>query len=77
LRSAKAVCQDRGESAVTLWRRRKLGLIKCVNIFGKIYVDLQSLAEFDQRAARGEFARKPSGAALKSAEKLAAKEAQK
>jgi hypothetical protein len=77
LRAAKAVCRDRGESNVTLWRRRKLGLIKCVNIFGKVYVDLQSLAEFDQRAARGEFARMPSGAALKSSKKRAAKEAAK
>ena len=53
-----------------------MGLIKCHNIFGKIYVDLQSLAEFDRRAAAGEFARKPHGAAGKSAEARAAKEKQ-
>jgi len=76
VRAAKAVCRDRGESAVTLWRRRKLGLIKCVNIFGKVYVDLQSLAEFDRRAATGEFAKPPAGAARKSAEARAAKESQ-
>jgi len=74
LRSAKAVCRDRGESEVTLWRRRKLGLIKCVNIFGKVYVDLQSLAEFDRRAAAGEFAKPPSGAAAASKKARLAKE---
>jgi len=74
LRAAKAVCRDRGESTVTLWRRRKLGLIKCVNIFGKIYVDLQSLAEFDRRAAAGEFSKAPVGAAGKSAEARAMRE---
>ena len=74
LRSAKAVCRDRGESDVTLWRRRKLGLIKCVNIFGKVYVDLQSLAEFDRRAAAGEFARPAAGAAAVSHQARAEKE---
>jgi hypothetical protein len=74
LRAAKAVCRDRGESCCTLWRRRKLGLIKCVNIFGKVYVDLQSLAEFDRRAAAGEFAKPPHGAAGASARERAARE---
>lgn len=75
LRAARAVCRDRGESCVTLWRRRKLGLIKCVNIFGKVYVDLQSLAEFDRRAAAGEFAKPPRGAAAASAKARAEREA--
>jgi len=74
LRAAKAVCRDRGESDVTLWRRRKLGLIKCVNIFGKVYVDLESLVEFDRRAASGEFAKPPHGAAGASARERAARE---
>jgi len=74
LRAAKAVCRDRGESCVTLWRRRKLGLIKCVNIFGKVYVDLQSLAEFDRRATAGEFAKAPVGAAGASSKARAARE---
>jgi len=77
LRAAKAVCRDRGISDVTLWRWERRGWIKTVNICGKKYADLESLAEFDRRAARGEFARKPSGAALKSAERRAAKEASK
>jgi hypothetical protein len=76
LRAAKAVCRDRGISDVTLWRWGRRGWIKIVNICGKCYVDLESLAEFDRRAALGEFAKPPVGAALKSAEKRAAKEAQ-
>jgi hypothetical protein len=45
------------------------GWVKIVNICGKSYVDLVSLAAFDARAAAGEFARKPNGAALKAQEK--------
>lgn len=68
LRAAKAVARDRGVSDVTLWRWRKNGWIKLVNISGRPYVDLASLAEFDRRAAAGEFARPPSGAARRSTE---------
>ena len=62
-RAARAVTRERGISDVTLWRWVRRGWIKVVNISGKNYVDLQSLAEFDRRAAAGEFARPPSGAA--------------
>jgi hypothetical protein len=44
-------------SDVTLWRWRRLGWIKTVNISGKVYVDLESLADFNRHAAAGEFAR--------------------
>ena len=63
LRSARAVARDRGISDVSLWRWEKRGWIKTVNICGKKYVELQSLAEFDERARAGEFARGPVGAA--------------
>lgn len=66
LRSAKAVARDRGISDVTLWRWQRRGWVKLVNIYGKNYVCLQSLAEFDRRAAAGEFARGPVGAAAAS-----------
>ena len=55
-------------SDVTLWRWARRGWIKTANICGKVYVDLASLAEFDRRAAAGEFSRPPSGAARKSSE---------
>lgn len=63
LRAATAVCRERAISDVTLWRWRKRGWIKTVNICGKCYVDLAELARFDSRAARGEFAKAPRGAA--------------
>jgi len=74
LRSARAVCRDRGISDVTLWRWRSRGWIKTSNVSGKIYVDLASLADFDRRAAAGEFAKLPHGAAGKSADARAARE---
>src|SRR5262249_32281428 len=66
LRAARAVCRDLGISDTTLWRWSRRGWVRTVNICGKIYVDLQSLADFDRRAAAGEFACPPSGAALKA-----------
>jgi hypothetical protein len=74
LRAAKAVARDRGISDVTLWRWDRRGWIKTANISGKKYVDLQSLAEFDRRAAAGEFAKAPSGAAGASSSARAKKE---
>jgi hypothetical protein len=62
-RAASAVARDRGISDTTLWRWEKLGWIKTANISGKKYVDLESLAGFDRRAAAGEFAKDPAGAA--------------
>jgi len=66
LRAAKAVCRDKGISDTTLWRWGRRGWIKLVNICGKIYVELESLAEFERRAATGEFSKAPAGAARKS-----------
>jgi hypothetical protein len=74
LRAAKAITRDQGISDVTLWRWRRLGWIKTVNISGKVYVDLESLAEFNRRALAGEFAQAPSGAAGASAKARLAKE---
>jgi hypothetical protein len=67
LRAGKAVCRDRGISDTTLWRWGQRGWIRLVNIYGRCYVDLPSLAEFDRRAALGEYAKPPSGAAKKAA----------
>lgn len=74
LRAARAVCRDRGISDVTLWRWSRRGWIQTVNISGKVYCDLASLANFDRRAAAGEFSKPPAGAARKSAEARLAKE---
>jgi hypothetical protein len=48
-----------------------------VNICGKSYVDLQSLAAFDARASLGEFAKPPHGAAGASAKERAEREGTK
>ncbi len=66
LRAASAVRKDRGVSKTHFWRQVKLGRIKVCNINGRLYVDMDSLAEYDRRALAGEFARKPVGAAAKS-----------
>ena len=73
LRAATAVARDRGISDVTLWRWERRGWIKCVNICGKKYADLESLAEFDRKARAGQFAKRPHGAAGASARKRAEK----
>jgi hypothetical protein len=40
---------------VTGWRWRKRGLIHTINILGRLYVSRQAIAEFERRAAAGEF----------------------
>jgi hypothetical protein len=74
LRAAKAVARDEGVSDVTIWRRVRSGLLISVNIAGRPYITNASLAEFYRRAATGEFAKPPAGAAGKSAEARAAQE---
>jgi hypothetical protein len=73
LRAATAVARDRGISDTTLWRWRARHWIKSVNICGKVFIDMESLAEFDRRAATGEFAQEPMGAAGESHHKLQTK----
>jgi len=67
-RAAKEVAKDIGISTVTLWRWRGRGWIKCCNIGGKPYVDMNSLNSFVERAKTGEFAKAPNGAAKKSSD---------
>jgi hypothetical protein len=44
-------------SVATSWRWRKHGLIKTVNIHGRIYISREEIARFEQRAGDGEFKR--------------------
>ena len=48
------------KSPCTLWRWRKAGWLRTVNIAGKIYVTPEALAEFVARLEAGEFSMKPS-----------------
>jgi hypothetical protein len=44
-------------SPATGWRWRKRGWIPTINIAGRVYVSRAAIAEFERRAAAGEFAR--------------------
>ena len=43
------------KTRTTGWRWRKDGLIKTVNIFGKLYITRDEIAKFERRAMAGEF----------------------
>ena len=47
-----------GRSAPTVWKWRRLGWLRTVNIASKQYVTPEAAAEFMRRAEAGEFARK-------------------
>ena len=44
-------------SLTTGWRWQRLGLIRTVNILGRLYVSRRAIAEFELRASRGEFSK--------------------
>jgi hypothetical protein len=46
-----------GLSAVTLWRYRRAGWLKTINIAGRVYITRSEIARFNRRAAAGEFAK--------------------
>ena len=52
--------EQTGLSAVTLWRYRKHGFLKTVNICGRHYILRAEVAHFNQSAAAGEFAKPPN-----------------
>ncbi|MBS0661234.1 MAG: hypothetical protein JSR82_23705 [Verrucomicrobia bacterium] len=46
-----------GRNPTTIWRWRKKGWLKPINIAGKLYLTPAAIAEFNDRAARGEFSK--------------------
>jgi hypothetical protein len=66
-----------GTSSVTAWRWRQRGWLKVVNVGGRLFLRPEDRAEFEQRAAAGEFAKRPDGAAGVSSRVRAKKEKQK
>jgi len=46
---------DSGLCTATLWRYRKKGWLKTLNICGRQYITRTAIAEFNMRAERGEF----------------------
>jgi hypothetical protein len=53
---------DSGLSPVTIWRYRRAGWLRTLNINGRHYVTRAEILRFNERAANGEFAKtlKPS-----------------
>ena len=51
--------EQMGVSACTVWRWRKRGILQVTNIYGRLYLSQEAIAEFNARAQRGEFAREP------------------
>ena len=50
---------EMGVTSTTGWRWRKRGIIKTVNIYGRLYISEKSTDEFLRRAEAGEFAMNP------------------
>jgi len=67
-RAASEIAKEIGISTITLWRWRNRGWIKSCNIAGKVYIDMNSLNAFVERAKTGEFAKVPAGAAKVSSD---------
>lgn len=62
-----------GRSYTTGWRWVQNGWLTPINIAGRLYLTAQDIEQFLARAAAGEFAQKPAGAAARSAEARIAK----
>jgi hypothetical protein len=52
--------EQSGLSAVTVWRYRRAGWLKTLNICGRHYSTRSEIARFIKRAAAGEFAKQPT-----------------
>jgi hypothetical protein len=51
--------EESGLSPVTIWRYRRAGWIKSLNIAGRQYITRAEIRRFNERAASGEFAKTP------------------
>lgn len=49
--------EEIGKTPATGWRWRQKGWFKTVNISGRLYISRAAIAEFERRAAAGEFAK--------------------
>ena len=52
--------EQSGLSMVTVWRYRRAGWLKTLNICGRHYLTRSEIARFNARAAAGEFAKAPT-----------------
>ena len=55
-------------SKTTLWRYRRNGWLKTINVLGKLYITREAIAEFEAMMRSGKLAKEPHGcAALQAA----------
>ena len=54
--SLDAFGRESGLSPSTLWRYRRAGWLKTITIAGRHYITREAIANFNTRAAAGEFA---------------------
>jgi hypothetical protein len=52
-----------GVSKTTLWRYRRNGWLKTINVLGKLYITREAIAEFEAMLCSGELAKEPHGCA--------------
>ena len=45
-----------GVTSTTGWRWRKKGILRMINIYGRLYLSEDAIADFLRRATAGEFA---------------------
>lgn len=57
IQSLQNFCRSAGITPITAWRFRKRGWLNTVNIAGRQYLTSEGIAEFKQRAAKGDFAK--------------------
>jgi hypothetical protein len=65
--SASVYRRQLGVSKTTLWRYRRNGWLKTINVLGKLYITRESIAEFEAMMRRGELAKEPHGCAAAQA----------
>lgn len=51
--------RESGLSNTTLWRYRRRGWLKTINIGGRMWLKKSEIARFEQRAESGEFSKPP------------------
>ncbi len=52
-----------GVSKTTMWRYRRNGWLKTINVLGKLFVTREAIAKFEAMMRSGELAKEPHGCA--------------
>ena len=60
--SASVYRRQLGVSKTTMWRYRRNGWLKTINVLGKLYVTRESIAEFEAMMCSGKLAKQTRGA---------------